>query len=211
VLTVEQATQRLRRCAECGRFLSSDAIDGLCTSCGETVHAAAANDTSHDTSHDTSNGPSAAPTSNGTSAAPSGTIADPTTSGTSPAGADADVDGAVAILIEAPIANVAPSRGASASLSTSAIRPRGVVILRPSQLHPDATSPIGVKAAEPLIEPLVRQRPVEVTPQPAVEPLPQPVSVPDRADDTDDWTIRIVVGVIIGILVGVAVPFLLSQ
>lgn len=86
---------------------------------------------------------------------------------------------AVAVPIEKPNAKkplgVAPTR-ATASLSKQAIRPpKGVVILRPSELHPDAPPPAVRRAPErfpePEPEPDAASEPRLVLPATPVEPL----------------------------------------
>jgi hypothetical protein len=135
--------------------------------------------------------------------------------------ANGAANGSVAIPIQAPISSAVPARTPSASLSTGATRPpRGVVIQRPSELHPEAHSLLALKAPEQLPQAVPPVRPPEPeapldqfdirarlrsfqeeTPEPLPRPAPEPV----------DWTLRIFVGVAIGVLVGIAIPFLLTR
>ena len=187
MMTQEQGTQR--RCAECGRFLSASQTEGPCPSCGATVGDV----------------PS------------TGTVAE-TSNGTTLHAANGEARlhgpyGTVAVPIEPSVPAAPAPNGASASLSTRATRPpRGVVILRPSQLHPDA-APIVPRPPEPVAEPEEPSRVVDVAAwraAPRVDPTPE--LLPRRPEpDSADWTIRIFVGVAIGVLVGVAVPFLLTR
>jgi hypothetical protein len=145
---------------------------------------------------------------------------------------------AVAVPIEKTL-GVAPTR-ASASLSREAIRPpRGVVIMRPSELHPDTPVPVVRPAPDPLPDaapepapPPPGARPVARA-EPVAQPMPEPRTiqaprieqaapiapiVADRSANQSEgggpslmwWTVRIVVGVTMGILIGIAIPFLLS-
>lgn len=187
-MTVDQAR---RRCTGCGRFLSAEALeDGACTSCGTAVRRPAA--TSNDAAAGAEGNGTRATTTDGSSANGAG---GPSTDEPEADSVPAD---AVAVPIEAPGGapapiGVPPTR-ASASLSTQAIRaPRGVVIMRPSELHPDAPSPVVRPAPERLPEvrpdPKPLPAPAPPTPERRVEPArasrpeaaPPPVVVPPVA------------------------------
>jgi hypothetical protein len=138
-----------------------------------------------------------------------------------------------------PITRASPVHGATASLSTGAIRPpRGVVIMRPSELHPEQASPAALKAPEAWIErdepktaveiqPRIRphaERPPEPLPErrvaerqeraperrPAQVPTYRPQEEPLTGVDLGVWALRIVLGVVIGTLMGLAIPLILS-
>jgi hypothetical protein len=106
-----------------------------------------------------------------------------------------------------------------------AVRPApGVVIPRPSQLHPDEEHPVP-KKLPPVRPPIASPAPSPTTtPAPKAarkaKPARAPVRQVERAE-TDairerriisvEWVRRLIVGLAIGLLVGIAVPLLLSR
>ena len=204
-MTPEQATRRLRRCADCGRFLSSDGDDDLCLACGETANAAVSehkaveNGSANGSANGSTNGHAAIADLTPIPIETSHPIESPLpTEATAPA--------------ESPMPTVTPPRPAdAASRSNGAIRPpRGVVIMRPSELHPEKASPVAVKAPVVAVE---REEPATaVGIQPRIRPFVdiQPEPMPRPAPEPVDWTLRIVVGVAIGVLVGIVIPLVLT-
>jgi hypothetical protein len=120
--------------------------------------------------------------------------------------------------------------------TTRSVRPpRGVVILRPSELHPDAPSPLGrrkpdralaprrettrtpvpmfsAESTEDVAYPLPPADPWPVgSRQPAVARRSQPLPPPRDRGRSLMWGLKVVVGVALGVLVGFAVPFLLLR
>lgn len=104
-----------------------------------------------------------------------------------------------------------------------AVRPEpGVVIPRPSQLHPDEEHPVP-KRLPPVRPPIVPLAPPP-PPTPAAGRSPKPAKAKARQAERADpdvnrerriisveWIPRLVVGLAIGLLVGIAVPLLLSR
>jgi hypothetical protein len=203
-MTPEQATRRLRRCADCGRFLSSDGDDDLCMACGETANAAVSE---HKAPENGSANDSANGSANGH--APMGDLTPIPIETPDPI--DAPMPTEATALPEPPMPSATAPRPTTTGPANGAMRPpRGVVIMRPSELHPEKASPIAVKAPEVAVE---RQEPptaVEIQPRirPFVDVLPEPM--PRPAPEPVDWTLRIVVGVAIGVLVGIAIPLVLT-
>ena len=148
-------------------------------------------------------------------------------------------NGRTAAPIEAPkpLAALRGNRAASSGSSSAKPKPpRGVVILRPSQLHPDAPPLLAPRETSlPSVRPLSDVASRDVTITPTDEPLPalrpdlyrmtqqdshriaqpdpyrtaQPESRP--AVEWGKWALRAVVGVGGGILIGMVIPFLLSR
>jgi hypothetical protein len=126
--------------------------------------------------------------------------------------------GQTAIPIETPTPQLAAVRarsGSSGSSSSKPKPPRGVVILRPSQLHPDASSPVmrapvetSVRPAPPPIS-AYQSRDVEV--RPIEEPMPRLQLDSDGWAVVAAWGLRVVLALAVGILVGIVIPFLLSR
>ena len=200
-MTQDEAARR--RCVECGRFLPSDSVDGLCASC-----------------HDNATGTTVERHEFGTGSA------------------NGQSKSLTQVRFGTPITRASPARSATASVSTGAIRPpRGVVIMRPSELHPEKAAPAALKAPEAWVEreepPIVvgiqpRTRPfAEQRPGPAPRreqrPAPRqeqrsptvaayrPQEEPQSSIDMGVWALRIVLGVVIGTLMGIAIPFVLSR